>query len=86
MLILMYDFDFVVARTKRGTFELDLYLCKKHNEVLANTLEPGSYRKTCSLAIVDGFGVEITKDQANMLRFAKGVRVVEKMKNFLSAT
>ncbi|KAE9597817.1 hypothetical protein Lalb_Chr16g0390631 [Lupinus albus] len=63
MLILMYDFDFVVARTKRGTFELDLYLCKKHNEVLANTLEPGSYRKTCSLAIVDGFGVEITKDQ-----------------------
>ncbi|CAL0313329.1 unnamed protein product [Lupinus luteus] len=69
-------------RTKRGTFELDLYLSTKHNDVLASTLVPGSYKKTCSLAIVDGFGVKITKDQANMLRSAKGVRVVEKNEEF----
>ncbi|XP_062147333.1 subtilisin-like protease SBT2.5 [Alnus glutinosa] len=65
-------------RTKRGAYELDLYLSKKHNEVLASTLEPGSYKKTLSLVIVDGFSVEITEDQANVLRSANGVRVVEK--------
>ncbi|GMH10864.1 hypothetical protein Nepgr_012705 [Nepenthes gracilis] len=64
--------------TKGGTYELDLYLSKKHAELLARTLEPGSYKKTLSLAIVDGFAVEITDDQANVLRSAKGVRLVEK--------
>ncbi|CAK9143178.1 unnamed protein product [Ilex paraguariensis] len=65
-------------RTKRGTHELDLYLSKKHDELLANTLEPHSYKKTMSLVIVDGFAVEITDDQANALRSAKEVRIVEK--------
>ncbi|XP_009797966.1 uncharacterized protein LOC142174815 isoform X2 [Nicotiana tabacum] len=65
-------------RTKKGTQELDLYLCKKHDELLENTLEPGSYNKTMSLVIVDGFAVEITDNQANVLRSAKDVRVVEK--------
>ncbi|KAE8055993.1 hypothetical protein FH972_012796 [Carpinus fangiana] len=65
-------------RTKRGAYELDLYLSKKHDELLARTLEPGSYKKTSSLVIVDGFSVEITGDQANVLRSANGVRVVEK--------
>ncbi|KAH9775165.1 Inhibitor I9 domain-containing protein [Citrus sinensis] len=70
-------------RTRQGADELDLYLSKKHDELLASTLEPGSYRKTLSLVIVDGFAVEITEDQvmlifANVLRSAKGVRVVEK--------
>ncbi|CAJ1937278.1 unnamed protein product [Sphenostylis stenocarpa] len=65
-------------RTKRGAHELDLYLSRKHDELLASTLEPGSYKKTSSLVIVDGFAVEITRDQANVLRSAKGVRVVEK--------
>ncbi|KAL5816755.1 hypothetical protein ACOSQ3_025133 [Xanthoceras sorbifolium] len=65
-------------RTKRGANELDLYLSKKHDELLASTLEPGSYRKTLSLVIVDGFAVEITADQANALRSADGVRLVEK--------
>ncbi|KAH1135648.1 hypothetical protein AAZX31_05G201600 [Glycine max] len=51
-------------RTKRGVHELDLYLDRKHDELLASTLEPGSYKKTSSLA--------------NVLRSAKGVRVVEK--------
>ncbi|XP_070016749.1 uncharacterized protein LOC142174815 isoform X1 [Nicotiana tabacum] len=50
-------------RTKKGTQELDLYLCKKHDELLENTLEPGSYNKTMSLVIVDGFAVEITDNQ-----------------------
>ncbi|GAB4834549.1 hypothetical protein Ancab_032807 [Ancistrocladus abbreviatus] len=66
------------SRTKRGAYELDLYLSKKHDELLARTLEQGSYKKTLSLVIVDGFAVEITDDQAKVLRSAKGVRVVEK--------
>ncbi|XP_027343187.1 subtilisin-like protease SBT2.5 [Abrus precatorius] len=65
-------------RTKGGAHELDLYLSRKHDELLASTLEPGSYKKTSSLVIVDGFVVEITEDQANVLRSAKGVRIVEK--------
>ncbi|BAT72992.1 hypothetical protein VIGAN_01044100 [Vigna angularis var. angularis] len=68
----------LAARTKRGAHELDLYLSTKHDELLASTLEPGTYKKTSSLVIVDGFAVEITQDQANVLRSAKGVRVVEK--------
>ncbi|KAL3021582.1 hypothetical protein AAZX31_05G201600 [Glycine max] len=50
-------------RTKRGVHELDLYLDRKHDELLASTLEPGSYKKTSSLVIVDAFAVEITEDQ-----------------------
>ncbi|GKV40060.1 hypothetical protein SLEP1_g47736 [Rubroshorea leprosula] len=65
-------------RTKKGAYELDSYLSRKHDELLASTLEPGSYKKTLSLVIVDGFAVEITDEQANVLRSAKGVRVVEK--------
>ncbi|KAH8522108.1 hypothetical protein Peur_040662 [Populus x canadensis] len=65
-------------RTKRGACELDMYLSRKHDELLANTLEHGSYEKTISLVIVDGFAVEITEDQASVLRSASGVRVVEK--------
>lgn len=52
-----------IHSTKRGANQLDLYLSKKHDELLARTLEPGSYRKTLSLVIVDGFAVEITEDQ-----------------------
>ncbi|WCJ26486.1 hypothetical protein M5689_008299 [Euphorbia peplus] len=65
-------------RTKKGAHELDLYLSRKHDELLANTFENGSYKKTLSLVIVDGFAVEITEDQANVLRSANGVRLVEK--------
>ncbi|CAL5437655.1 unnamed protein product [Camellia sinensis] len=65
-------------RTKIGSTELDLYLSRKHDALLATTLLPGSYKKASSLVIVDGFSVEITDDQANVLRSAKGVRVVEK--------
>ncbi|XP_052209098.1 uncharacterized protein LOC127812651 isoform X2 [Diospyros lotus] len=50
-------------RTKRGANELDLYLSRKHDELLATTLAPGTYKKTSSLVIVDGFAVEITDDQ-----------------------
>ncbi|KAB5564595.1 hypothetical protein DKX38_004649 [Salix brachista] len=69
-------------RTKRGAYELDMYLSRKHDELLENTLEHGSYKKTISLIIVDGFAVEITEDQANALRSANGVRVVEKNQEF----
>lgn len=57
------------CRTKRGAHELDLYLSKKHDELLANNLEEGSYKKTLSLVIVDGFAVEITDDQVRFLFF-----------------
>ncbi|KAK4389190.1 UNVERIFIED_CONTAM: hypothetical protein Scaly_2388100 [Sesamum calycinum] len=65
-------------KTKRGAHELDMYLSRKHDEVLAKNLQPGTYRKTLSLVIVDGFAVEITDDQANVLRSAEEVRIVEK--------
>ncbi|CAA2996382.1 subtilisin-like protease SBT2.5 [Olea europaea var. sylvestris] len=65
-------------RTKKGAHELDLYLSRKHDDVLAKNLEPGSYKKTLSLVIVDGFAVEITDEQANVLRSANEVRIVEK--------
>ncbi|XP_065859026.1 subtilisin-like protease SBT2.5 [Euphorbia lathyris] len=65
-------------RTKKGAYELDLYLSRKHDELLANTFEHGTYTKTLSLVIVDGFAVQITEDQANVLRSANGVRLVEK--------
>lgn len=54
---------FLLIRTKRGAYELDLYLSRKHDELLASTLQPGSYKKTSSMVIVDGFTVEITEDQ-----------------------
>ncbi|KAI4343127.1 hypothetical protein MLD38_027665 [Melastoma candidum] len=66
------------ARSKRGAYELDEYVSKKHDDLLASVLEPGSYKKTLSLVIVDCFAVEISEDQARMLRSAKGVRMVEK--------
>ncbi|KAM7491474.1 hypothetical protein LguiA_034395 [Lonicera macranthoides] len=65
-------------RKRGGGNELDMYISKKHDEFLANTLEPGTYQKTLSLVIVDGFAVQITDEQANVLRSAKEVRVVEK--------
>ncbi|CAI0408671.1 unnamed protein product [Linum tenue] len=65
-------------RTKRGAHELDVYLSRKHDALLSRTLELGTYTKTCSLVIVDGFKVQITEDQANVLRSAEGVRLVEK--------
>ncbi|MFQ6632834.1 hypothetical protein Gotur_011243 [Gossypium turneri] len=67
-----------VDQTKKGAYELDLYLSQKHDELLASTLQAGTYKKTLSLVIVDGFAVEITETQANVLRSANGVRVVEK--------
>ncbi|KAE8697614.1 putative Leucine-rich repeat protein kinase family protein [Hibiscus syriacus] len=65
-------------RTEKGAYELDLYLSKKHDQLLASTLQAGTYKRTLSLVIVDGFAVEITETQANVLRSANGVRVVEK--------
>ncbi|KAI4368037.1 hypothetical protein MLD38_016648 [Melastoma candidum] len=65
-------------RSRKGLHELDVYVSKKHDDLLADVLEPRSYRKTLSLVIVDGFAVELSEDQAALLRSAEGVRVVEK--------
>ncbi|KAF5734763.1 PA-domain containing subtilase family protein [Tripterygium wilfordii] len=69
-------------RTKRAAFEVDIYLSRKHDELLANTLGIGTYKKALSLKIVDGFAVQITEHQANVLRSVNGVRVVEKNQVF----
>ncbi|KAL3844490.1 hypothetical protein ACJIZ3_001893 [Penstemon smallii] len=76
-----YDLEYerlLSNKTKRGAHELDLYLSRKHDEVLGKYLRPGTYNKTLSLVIVDGFAVQITETQANVLRSAKEVRIVEK--------
>ncbi|KAI3713543.1 hypothetical protein L1987_72121 [Smallanthus sonchifolius] len=65
-------------RTKRGARQVEMYLSKKHDDLLAKKLETGTYNKTLSLFIVDAFAVQITDAQANVLRSAKEVRVVEK--------
>ncbi|KAF0917036.1 hypothetical protein E2562_016336 [Oryza meyeriana var. granulata] len=65
-------------RSKEGSATLDAYLSHKHDKLLAKLLQPDTYRKKSSLAIVDGFAVEITDAQASILRSAKEVRVVEK--------
>ncbi|KAE8784462.1 hypothetical protein D1007_41895 [Hordeum vulgare] len=78
-------------RSKQGSATLDAYLSQKHDKLLAKLLQPDTYWKKSSLAIVDGFAVEITDAQAYMndsaiyilmqasvLRSAKEVRVVEK--------
>ncbi|RZS22446.1 hypothetical protein BHM03_00055239 [Ensete ventricosum] len=64
--------------SREGVEELDTYLSKKHDQLLAKLFQPNTYKKKSSLAIVDGFSVEITKEQAATLRSAKEVRVVEK--------
>ncbi|KAM5572192.1 hypothetical protein ABKV19_012318 [Rosa sericea] len=66
-----YDPQYARLRSdrKKGTSnELDLYLSRKHDELLESTLEPGAYRKTLSLVIVDGFAVEITEDQVDLCK------------------
>ncbi|KAL1552020.1 hypothetical protein AAHA92_12868 [Salvia divinorum] len=65
-------------KTHRGAQELDVYLSRKHDGILAKNLQPNSYNKTLSLVIVDGFAVELTDHQANVLRSLKEVRIVEK--------
>ncbi|XP_031489376.1 uncharacterized protein LOC116256945 isoform X2 [Nymphaea colorata] len=70
-------------RSKNGDNGLDAYLSKKHDMLLERVLEPGTYTKRFSWVIVDGFGVEITKEQASRLRSAEGVRVVEKNLEFI---
>ncbi|CAH8360105.1 unnamed protein product [Eruca vesicaria subsp. sativa] len=65
-------------RTKKGEEELDRYLERRHEEILGSNLEPGSYKRTVSLVVVHGFGVEMTKHQAEVLRSADGVYTVEK--------
>lgn len=63
-------FNGACASTKQGAYELDLYLSNKHDELLAKTLQPGTYKKRFSWVIVDGFAVEITDDQVNFFFFS----------------
>lgn len=67
-----------IYRTKKGVDKLDVYLSKKHDDFLRRIFVPETYKKKLSLLIVDGFAVEITDYQADLLRAAKEVRLVEK--------
>jgi hypothetical protein len=66
----------LLIRTKGGEYELDLYISRKHDELLASTLEAGSYKKTTSLAIVDGFIVDINEEQV-MFSFSYDVSLYD---------
>ena len=54
-------------RLTKGSAELDAYLSNKHDQLLERLLEPNTYKKRSSLAIVDGFAVEITEKQVSLL-------------------
>ena len=60
------------CRSKEGVEELDTYLSKKHDRLLEKLFQPNTYKKKSSLAIVDGFSVEITKEQV----FSQGCKVL----------
>ncbi|XP_020098034.1 uncharacterized protein LOC109716844 [Ananas comosus] len=64
--------------SKKGNETLYAYLSNKHNRLLAELLRPNTYKKISSLAIIDAFAVEITQEQASVLRSSKEVRLVEK--------
>ncbi|KAJ4765724.1 hypothetical protein LUZ62_076099 [Rhynchospora pubera] len=65
-------------RSKEGSNALNAYLTKKHDKLLAKHFRANTYIKRSSLAIIDGFPVELTEHQANILRSANEVRLVEK--------
>lgn len=79
--LVMMEFDPEYDRLRRdrnAASELEKYVSNKHDVLLQRALEAGTYKKCFSWVIVDGFAAEITSDQAEMLRSADGVRVVEK--------
>lgn len=50
-------------RSKEGGHALNAYLTKKHDMLLAKHFRTNTYIKRSSLAIVDGFAVEMTEYQ-----------------------
>lgn len=79
LVMMEYDPEYDRLRHDRNAAsELEKYVTNKHDMLLQRTLEPGTYEKRFSWVIVDGLVVEITSEQAEMLRSADGVRVVEK--------
>ncbi|CAA7402637.1 unnamed protein product [Spirodela intermedia] len=76
---LNFDPEYERLRRDRSTQqELEAYITKKHDKLLSGALKLNTYRKRFSMAIVDGFAVEMTDKQAELLRSAGEVRVVEK--------
>lgn len=55
--------DILFDRSKEGGHALNAYLTKKHDLLLAKHFRPNTYIKKSSLAIVDGFAVEMTEYQ-----------------------
>ncbi|OAY77935.1 hypothetical protein ACMD2_08254 [Ananas comosus] len=61
--------------SSKGEDALHEYLSNKHDHLLARLLQPNTYKKRFSLAIVDGFAAEMTQYQAEILKSAEEVRV-----------
>jgi hypothetical protein len=73
-----------LSRSKEGSATLDAYLSHKHAKLLAKLLQPDSYRKRSSLAIVDGFAVEITEAQVTNVPLAYKASSIQHKSIFLS--
>jgi hypothetical protein len=75
-----------LSRSKEGSATLDAYLSHKHDKLLAKLLQQDSYRKRSSLAIVDGFAVEITEAQVTNVPFwlTKASSIIQHKSTFLS--
>ncbi|GLJ36977.1 hypothetical protein SUGI_0748400 [Cryptomeria japonica] len=81
LVMMAYDPEYERLRAdsnRSAAQQLDRYVKNKHDTLLQRTLKPGTYKKRFSWVIVDGFAAEMTSDQADKLRSADGVRVVEK--------
>ncbi|KAF4372593.1 hypothetical protein F8388_027266 [Cannabis sativa] len=54
-------------------------LVESHDQLLMETLESGSYSKLYSFKhVLNGFAIHTTPSQASKLKYAKGVKIVEK--------
>ncbi|XP_078431395.1 uncharacterized protein LOC144703162 [Wolffia australiana] len=73
-----FDPEYERLKQKRSRHELDNYINKKHDKLLSGVLKGHTYQKRFSMSIVDGFAVDMTDEQAETLRSARDVRVVEK--------
>ncbi|XP_042452264.1 subtilisin-like protease SBT2.5 [Zingiber officinale] len=65
--------------TSESVTSYALHLINKHNSLLESVFEVGTYEKLYSYShLINGFAVDISSEQAEVLRGASGVKYVEK--------
>ncbi|XP_074592238.1 subtilisin-like protease SBT2.6 [Curcuma longa] len=65
--------------TSESVTSYALHLINKHNSLLESLFEVGTYEKLYSYShLINGFAVDISSEQAEVLRGASGVKYVEK--------